>query len=149
MADVSQNISAQLFVKELPTSSQANFNGCKQDFSSPYLTTCVNNVSSDRAVEDAFQKQLSLSEYYKSPYVFDTIKREYMSKTMDSSYETQEVDLGPQPITGETGSQPPDVVDFVKTGNDTVKESFGSMGSNNVMLILIGAVILYFILQKK
>jgi hypothetical protein len=148
MADVSQNISAQLFVKELPTALQANFNGCKQEIS-PFLTTCVNNVDSDAAVENAFQKQLSLSEYYKSPAVFNTIKQDYMSKTMDSSYETQEVDLGPQPITGETGSQPPDVVDFVKTGNDTVKESFGSMGSNNVMLILIGAVILYFILQKK
>jgi len=145
MADVSQNISAQLFVKELPTALQANFNGCKQNFDSPFLTTCVNNVDSDTAVENAFQSQLSLSEYYKSPYVFDTIKRDYMSKTMDSSYETQEVNLEPVELNGQTGSQPPNVVDIVKTG----KESFGSMGDNKFMLILIGAVILYFILQKK
>ena len=145
MADVTQNISAQLFVKELPTALQANFNGCKQNFDSPFLTTCVNNVDSDTAVENAFQKQLSLSEYYKSPYVFDTIKRDYMSKTMDSSYETQEVNLGPVPQTGQTGSQPQDVVDFVKTG----KETFGSMDNNNIIFILIGAVVVYFILQNK
>ena len=146
MADVTQNISAQLFAKELPTPSQANFNGCKQDFTSPYLTTCLNNVASDAAVENAFQKQLNLSEYYKSPYVFETIKRDYMSKTMDASYTTQKVNLGPVELTGETGSQPPDVVDFVKTG----KETFGSTGDNNkFILILVGAIVLYFILQKK
>ena len=147
MADVSQNISAQLFVKELPTSSQANFNGCKQDFSSPYLTTCVNNVSSDTAVENAFQKQLSLSEYYKSPYVFDTIKRDYMSKTMDSAYETEKVDLNPQPITNKTGSQPINVVELVKTG----KEKFGSTDNNYTLYfgILLTAIIAYFVLNKR
>ena len=73
MADVSQNISAQLFVKVLPSPSTANYNGCKQDFRSPYLTTCVNNVDSDTAIENAFQQQLNLTEYYKSPAVFNTI----------------------------------------------------------------------------
>jgi hypothetical protein len=62
MADVTQNISAQLFVKELPNAQRADYTGCQQDFNSPYLTTCVNNVSSDVAVENAFQKQI-LSKY--------------------------------------------------------------------------------------
>jgi hypothetical protein len=146
MADVSQNISAQLFVKELPAANTANFNGCKQDFRSPYLTTCVNNVESDTAVENAFQKQLSLSEYYKSPNVFETIKRDYMSKTMDSAYETEKVDLNPQPITNKTGSQPINVVDLVKTG----KEKFGSTDNNYTLyFILLTAIIAYFVLNKR
>jgi hypothetical protein len=146
MADVTQNISAQLFVKELPTTSTANFNGCKQDFRSPYLTTCVNEIDSDKLIEDAFQKQLSLTEYYKSPYVFNTIKQDYMSKTIDGKYETQEVNLEPEPQTGETGSQPNTAKDFVMTG----KESFGSMNNNNCIFgILVAAIILYFILQNK
>jgi hypothetical protein len=145
MADVSQNISAQLFVKELPAASTANFNGCKQDFRSPYLTTCVNNVDSDKQIEEAFQKQLSLTEYYKSPYVFDTIKRDYMSQTMDGKYETQEVNLEPVPQTGKTGSEPNTAKDFVKTG----KESFGSIDNKFIFAVLIGAIITYFILQNK
>ena len=38
MADVTQNISAQLFVKELPAAQRADFNGCQQDFRSPNFT---------------------------------------------------------------------------------------------------------------
>jgi len=146
MADVTQNISAQLFVKELPPTSLGDYTGCKRDFRSPYLTTCVNNVDSDVAVENAFQSQLNLSEYYKSPYVFDTMKRDYMSKTMDAAYETQEVDLTPPQLTDETGSQPIDVVDFVKTG----KESFGSMDSTTTILgVLVAAVLIYLFLKNK
>ena len=83
MADVSQNISAQLFVKELPAANRADFNGCKQDFNSIHFTTCVDTTQSDNAVENAFQQQLNLSEYYKSPQVFNTLKQNYMEKTMD------------------------------------------------------------------
>ena len=152
MADVTQNISAQLFVKELPPTSLGDYTGCKRDFRSPYLTTCVNNVESDVAVENAFQSQLNLSEYYKSPYVFDTMKRDYMSKTMDAAYETQEVDLNPPPLTGKTGSQPIDVIDIVKTGNGkaTIKESFGSMNSNTTIFgVLIAAILIYLFLKNK
>jgi hypothetical protein len=90
MADVTQNISAQLFVKELPPSSRADYMSCKNDFTSNYFRTDVEDIPSDAAVENAFQKQLSLSEYYKSPYVFDTMKRDYMSKTTDGCFESQE-----------------------------------------------------------
>jgi len=142
MADVTQNISAQLFAKELPSSDRADFGGCKQE-PSIYLTTCVNNTESDAAVENAFQSQLNLSEYYKSPYVFDTIKRDYMSKTMDSAYTTQKVDLGPQQITGETGSQPQDVVNFVKTG----KESFGASSNHTTIFAVLIAIIIFYLIK--
>ena len=140
MADVSQNISAQLFVKELPPT--AIFTGCKQDFNSPYLTTCVDNVDSDVAVENAFQSQLNLSEYYKSPYVFDTIKRDYMSKTMDSTYETAEVNLNREPPSGKSTPQ------IISPPVYNVKESFGSMDNRSMYLIIGVAVIAVFYYLK-
>ena len=152
MADVSQNISAQLFVKELPSSSRANYTGCQQDFSSPYLTTCVNNVESGVAVENAFQKQLNLSEYYKSPEVFNTVKNDYMKKTMEGHFETEEVDLNPPPVMP-SGSSPLKIPvgprDFIQNG---IKETFGSMGDKinyKIILLLAIIVIIIFIYLKK
>ena len=150
MADVTQNISAQLFVKELP--ERAIFTGCQQDFNTPYLTTCVNNVESGREVENAFQSQLSLSEYYKSPGVFDTIKRDYMSRTMDATYETAKVDLNPEPLKNNKVSTPQ--IDPINQLNslpvNTLKQTFGATSDNNNLFILIGliSVALFFILKK-
>jgi hypothetical protein len=70
-----QNISAQLFVKQLPQAQLASFDGAKTDYNTNYLTTSVNYPESDRNIEDAFQKQLDLSDYYKSVQVFDTMKK--------------------------------------------------------------------------
>jgi hypothetical protein len=158
MADVSQNISAQLFVKELPSSQRANYTGCQQDFKSPYLTTCINNVSSDIDVEDAFQKQLNLSEYYKSPEVFNTIKNNYMEKTMEGHFETKVVDLDPSRVP-QVSSAPLKIPvgprDFIQNG---IKETFGStstfMGMDMKMIILIIliaviAILLFVFLKKK
>jgi hypothetical protein len=155
MADVSQNISAQLFVKELPGAQRADYTGCQQDFNSPYLTTCVNNVSSDVAVENAFQKQLNLSEYYKSPEVFNTIKNDYMEKTVEGHFETEVVDLNP-PRIPQVSSAPLKIPvgprDFIQNG---IKETFGStstfMGMDMKLIILIAviAIILFIYLKKK
>ena len=147
MADVSQNISAQLFVKELPAANRADFTGCKQDFSSQNFTTCVNNVDSDAAVENAFQSQLSLSEYYKSPEVFNTIKNNYMSQTVEGHFETEQVNLTPQ------RSMPPEVSSA--TMNEDLKtvfkgkESFGLSTSNSVFLLIIAIILGYFIYKNK
>ena len=144
MADVSQNISAQLFVKELPAANRADFTGCKNF--SPNFTTCVNNVESDAAVENAFQKQLSLSEYYKSPEVFNTIKNNYMNKTTEGHFETEQ-DLNPQ------RSMPPEVSSA--TMNEDLKtvfkgkESFGLSTSNSVFLLIIAIILGYFIYKNK
>jgi len=70
-----QNISAQLFVKQLPQAQLASFDGAKTDYNTNYLNTSVNYPESDRNIEDAFQKQLDLSDYYKSVQVFDTMKK--------------------------------------------------------------------------
>jgi hypothetical protein len=149
MADVSQNISAQLFVKELPAAQRADYTGCKQNFNSAEFTTCVNDTESDNAVENAFQKQLNLSEYYKSPEVFNTIKNNYMEKTMDSHFETEEVYMGPTPAPPGTAS----ATQNIKTLNtlpikiDT-KESFGAM-DNSSMWVMIFAVIAIMYFCKK
>ena len=166
MADVSQNISAQLFVKELPAANRADFTGCQQDFNSPEFTTCVNNVNSDTAVENAFQSQLSLSEYYKSPQVFNTIKNNYMKQTMEGHFETEEVNLNPdlQTMPPEVSSAPTVIPvgprDFIQGGIKKTFESFGQMkesfgnsfGSTNlkiILLILLIAIGFYFYKKKQ
>jgi hypothetical protein len=80
-----QNVSAQLFVKQLPPDQKATYYGCRSDFNAPgedEMTTCVEPVSSDAQIENAFQEQLDLTEYYKSPAVFNTMKKDFMEKTM-------------------------------------------------------------------
>jgi hypothetical protein len=86
-----QNISAQLFTKQLPFSDRATYSGCKQDPSTNYLNTCVDDVKSDAAIENAFQKQLDLSEYYKSPGVFNSIKKDFMNQVMGNREEPEKV----------------------------------------------------------
>jgi len=158
MADVTQNISAQLFVKELPAAQRADFNGCQQDFRANHFTTCVNNVASDTAVEQAFQKQLSLSEYYKSPEVFNTLKQNYMAKTMEGHFETEQVNPNaptPQTVPPDGSSAPLNQTvgprDFIQGGiknSGLYVERFGEMASNTptttwIILIAIIAFIYY------
>ena len=151
MADLTQNISAQLFVKELPAAQRADFTGCKQDFNSPQFTTCVNDVISDNAVENAFQSQLNLSEYYKSPEVFETLKNSYMSKTMDAHFETEVVNLDPEPQTNQVSSAPINATvgprDFIQ---GRIKESFGSAGQTPLWIVIVAIIaILYYFMKKK
>jgi len=151
MADTTQNISAQLFSKELiPLTGRATYTGCETDFTTPYLTTCVNNESSDIAVENAFQKQLDLSEYYKSPFVFETMKRDYMSKTMDHEHDTGKV-KDDYPSLAEVSSTPAVIpvgpTDFLQ---NRIKEGFGNNSQNcTIMLILLIAVAIYYLSKKK
>ena len=70
-----QNISAQLFVKQLPQAQLASFDGARTDYNTNNLTTSVNYPDSDRNIEEAFQAQLDLSDYYKSAQVFETMKQ--------------------------------------------------------------------------
>ena len=152
MADVTQNISAQLFVKELPAANRADFSGCKQDFNSPQFTTCINELQADNAVENAFQKQLNLSEYYKSPEVFNTLKNSYMEKTMESNFETEQIDLNvknfPPEVSSASQSTPVGPRDFIQS-KVSLKESFGAMGESSNLIIYIIIAILLFIFLKK
>jgi hypothetical protein len=80
-----ENISAQLFNKQLPFDEKTTYTGCdSRVYPGPqYMTTCVDPFDSDARIEDAFQKQLNLSEYYKSPEVFETVKKTFMDETGD------------------------------------------------------------------
>ena len=82
------------------------------------------------------------------------MKRNYMSKTMDSHFETAEVNLGPQPKT-----MPPEVSsakqntpvgprDFIQGGiknSGIFKETFGSMNGSScplwMILLIVFAII--------
>ena len=133
-----QNVSAQLYFKQLPEdTSSANFN-CENTY--PNLSTCVNNVETDTAIENAFVKQLKLSEYYKSPEVFETIKQEHMDKTMEHKNEPLEpVKSSIYPIPPPVSSKKPvGPTDFIKK---YIKEGFGSTTSNLLILFLVFVII--------
>ena len=85
-----QNISVQLFNKELPVSERAGYFGCKNDFMTNNLTTCVNYNESDANIEDAFQKQMNLAEYYKSIEIFNSMKQQFADQTMEGMNNTSE-----------------------------------------------------------
>ena len=103
-----QNVSAQLYNKQLNIDSKDGKYGCKDTY--PYLSTCVNDTESDNNIENAFQQQLDLSEYYKSPNVFNSIKDSYMDKTMEN--ETKEEPPQPEPPQPEPPQPPPTVQQF-------------------------------------
>ena len=154
--DTSQNVSAQLYFKQLPADPKAGQFGCSD--TGDVLSTCVNDLSTDAQIENAFQKQLDLSEYYKSPSVFNTMKSEYMDKTMEGSNTPlkQETNcntppkLVPTPPNIHSGPDIPVGPTFKKSTFG--KSTFGST-SNNFLMILalftVLAVLLYFFYFKK
>jgi hypothetical protein len=140
-----QNVSSQLFHKQLPSDPNAGTYNCEPTY--PYLSTCVDNVKTDANIENAFQKQLNLSEYYKSPGVFDSVKRDFMDQTMENE-NTPVVGVKPEPT-------PPPVPTKIPVGptdflNKFIKESFGS--SDNILtilIILLFIVVLVFSFMNK
>jgi hypothetical protein len=140
-----QNVSAQLFAKQLPVDSRATSYGCQNDFNTTSLTTCVDPVASDAALENAFQKQLDLTEYYKSPMVFDTMKRQFTDQTMDAVAQSAPL-VKPQPVV-----ERPVVQEVLPVGpRDFLnKETFGETTTSSsiwtFMLILILLIILSII----
>lgn len=149
-----QNISAQLYNKQLPADPDAARYGCENTSN---LSTCVESVSSDNQIENAYQKQLDLSEYYKSPNVFNAMKEEYMSKTMENENEpnlnTNEKALRSRmlklPAPEESTVGPTDFLNnFIKESFS--KSNFGSTTSINLMIIfIILAIVLYFFYIKE
>jgi hypothetical protein len=81
------------------------------------------------------------------------MKQDYMSKTMDSTYETATVDLNPEPSKNNNISTPQ--IEPINQLNslpvNTSKQMFSETSSdNNNLFILIGliSVSLFFILKK-
>ena len=143
-----QNVSAQLFNKQLPQSALTTSYGCKGGDN-----TCTDEITSDRNIENAFQSQLNLTEYYKSPNVFDTMKKYYTDQT---------IDVNPEPVISEKPSQiilPPPLpalqsAPVVPTSiSKYSKESFGETGTNFnfyfftsmvVLIIFLLAALIYY-----
>jgi hypothetical protein len=116
-----QNVSAQLYFKQLPIDQTAN------------------ETQSDAEIETAFQKQLDLSEFYKSSNVFDAVKRDFMDKTVEGQESPPEITPVAPPL-------PPSIpvnktvgpTDFLYT---YIKEGFGS-NFNLFLIFLIAAIII-------
>lgn len=172
-----QNVSAQLYNKQLPMEQRATYYGCNanEDITSPFLTTCVDPVESENSIENAFQEQMGLAEYYKSPGVFESMKNDYSSKTMDFSNLDDSnilpVSIQPTELTDlpEPGSLPdtverPEVgpTDFLKETLNRSKEMFngtksrfGSSTGGNiaiallVVFLILAAIAVYLIYLKK
>jgi len=141
-----QNVSAQLYLKQLPADSQASSFNCSDTY--PNLSTCVDNVATDAQIENAFQDQLDLSLIYKSPEIFNKVKEEFMEKTMEAEN---------TPVSGIKQSPTPPSIPLKKRVGNTdflrayIKEGFGQTTMSIalvvlILLVLIGAI--YYVNSK-
>jgi len=119
------NVSRQLYEEQLPNSSQPN------GFSTINVNTkqtVDNSYMSENNIEDAFQKQLDLSEYYKGYTPYQVIKKEYSDHTNDYPeldinntdrelpFYSKKIIEQPKPIVQETPPQyPPSQQPIVET----------------------------------
>ena len=142
-----QNVSAQVYFKQLPPDPGAGQFGCNE--TGDVLSTCVNDVQTDSQIETAFQSQLDLSEYYKSPYVFDTMKRDYMDQTMESSNKPVPQEIGnvpPPPPIPTPMMIPSGPTDFLKKMEKPTKSFFGEESKSLSVTFIILLIILVLLL---
>ena len=142
-----QNVSAQLFAKHLPVDSHAYNYGCndKLDNKSDHLFTCVDESKSADAIENAFQNQLDLSEHYKSPSIFNSIKTQYMDEAKLDNLDDDDDDLDDDDLDDDDLDDDDSEIGSKENLNYT-KESFGPTGSTKLIYILILLLILLIIL---
>ena len=138
-----QNVSAQLYIKQLTPDPKAGLYGCDSQ-TYPYLSTCVDNIPTDTAIENAFQKQLSLSDYYKGRSVFETIKRDFMDQTMEKT--TEETRFPPEQEPELSQAKP-----IIPVGpRDKLFESISFFGpSSGNVLITVGIIFLAMMILIK
>jgi len=147
-----RNVSAQLYYKQLPKDNAASLYNCENTF--PNLSTCVNNVETDKQLENAYQQQLNLSEMYKSPEIFKKMKEEFTEQTMEAENTPTKM------VTSSVYPKPPSVPIQIPVGptdflNKFIKESFGSTsgGIPVWVYILIVAIIIgvaaFFYMKKQ
>jgi len=147
-----RNVSAQLYYKQLPKDNAASLYNCENTF--PNLSTCVNNVETDKQLENAYQQQLNLSEMYKSPEIFKKMKEEFTEQTMEAeNTPTEMVTSSVYPKSPSIPIQiPVGPTDFLKR---FIKESFGSTsgGIPSWVYVLIVAIIIgvasFFYMKKQ
>jgi hypothetical protein len=115
------NVSYQLFNKQLPEKAY------NYTFDQGYLN--VDPVESDKSVEQAFQEQLSLAEYYKSPiYLKGTQEHKNMEKVNDEL-------IAKEPAPAPEEFEP------------IVKESFGKSNSRFIIKFFIIVTLLFIVLN--
>lgn len=139
-----QNVSAQLYFKQMPEDKSAASYNCQDTF--PNLSTCVGNTKSDMEIENAFQQQLDLSEYYKSPLVFESVKKEFMEPTIE--YENKPVNEYVRKL-----PDPPSIPVNIPVGPEdflkkNIKEGFGKKEINIAVVALLLAI-LFFSIYKQ
>jgi hypothetical protein len=76
------NISAQLYKKQLAGDPDAGKFGCVNQYGED-LQTCVDDTNSKYQIENAFQSQLDLSDAYKSKQVYEKMKNMFHDQTME------------------------------------------------------------------
>jgi hypothetical protein len=154
-----QNVSAQLYQKQLP-SSDIVFN-CETDYTVPFLQICDDPDVSDAKLEGTFQQQLDLSEYYKSPIVFNAMKKDYYDKTMEAEESpTPIIPVTPILVTDQEVLEPSGPTDFLVNSINNfkiVKESFGSSSSSAskntklkwilAVLAIISLILIFFLIK--
>ncbi len=142
-----QNVSAQLYFKQLPMDPNAGSYGCNSQ-GSPYETTCVNDVISDANIENAFQSQLGLSEYYKTPGVYEAMKNDFMDRTLGGEMDQTEnppmkMDISPAPPKPSKNFF--NKSNFGLTGFEIAGISLGSLG----FILIVAFFVVYFLIKKK
>jgi len=154
--ETSQNVSAQVYFKQLPNDPNAGNFGCNNK-GDGILSTCVNDVDTDKNIENAFQDQLDLSEYYKSPEVFDQMKKRYMDPTMenlnaDQPQEVPKTVVPMVPVPQKTPVGPTDFLDkkISKSTFGGSKSNFGPFNNQMLLILLVlGILFFYFFVLKK
>uniref|UniRef100_A0A6C0IA23 Uncharacterized protein n=1 Tax=viral metagenome TaxID=1070528 RepID=A0A6C0IA23_9ZZZZ len=146
------NVSAQLFNKQLKPSELASYYGCKDDINTNYLTTCVDSTRSDAALENTFQKQLDLSDYYKGKTVFENVKKDFMDKAMGQQISDEQMFPLEEPPKPPVAKKiiPDGPRDFLEK-SVKAKEFFGKSRSNGILnniLILIAMTLLIILVLK-
>jgi len=125
------NVSAQVYNKQLPNANVL-------DYSCGDSSTCDKDTVSDANIENAFQQQLDLSNYYKGTSVFDAMKKRYIDQTIPP--EGKNIPMGVSP-----GGRLPPILN-IKPPLETSKSTFGmsksTFGNESVIMIMI--IILIF-----
>ena len=132
-----QNVSAQLYFKQLPAES-ASVNSVNYQDTFPNLST--NSVETDAQIENAFQDQLNLSEIYKSPSIFNEVKEKFMNETMEGTPDASVIKNKQPP-------PPPQVPVKIPVGPEDflrmfIKEGFGEVSGLKIFTIIMMALVL-------
>ena len=139
-----QNVSAQLYYKQLPADPASGQYGCFK--TGDFLSTCATDTDTDANIENAFQRQLILSEYYKSPMVFGKMKQDYMDKTMEGSNTPQEPEKA---YVSEASPVVTPIQIPVGPRDFLSKSNFGSSSSSIIIFIILILVLICVVFYLK